>query len=334
MFPSSGRSAAGLLHLLIGIVAAAAALVWPLTPALAPADVSASRIGCALLALTVSVAIALARERGRPTTWSIAAAVSALCASVLLWQYVSAGTACVGDHDGRPVVIGRELTPEAQARVLEDPDLSSTSELLLDVGGQTQYAWTARSIASCRFWVSWGGLLVLPLLATCLSSIVAGRRSAWRWSSSLAKAPVQSAAAGAPRYDAFVSYRRLDRERAEMLVEELESRGFRLAIDFRDFQPNELVLTEMERCIRESRFLLCVITEQYASSGFTTEEAAIARLLDLTERRNRTVPLIFDKVPMPAWLQGLVGIDFGPDAQAEPIERLVRLLSSKTQGAA
>jgi hypothetical protein len=175
-------------------------------------------------------------------------------------------------------------------------------------------------------------MLFLPLLAVSLSSLVAARGSAWRWTSSI-RNPRMSDAPNVPvRYDAFISYRRLDRERAESLVEELESRGFRIAIDFRDFRPNEQVITEMERCIRESRFVLCVITEQYASSGFTTEEASVARLLDLIERRNRIVPLVFDKVPMPAWLQGLVGIDFGPQAQADPIERLVALLSRDRQG--
>jgi hypothetical protein len=128
-------------------------------------------------------------------------------------------------------------------------------------------------------------------------------------------------------YDAFVSYRRLDRERAEALVETLESRGFRLAIDFRDFRPNETVLAEMERCIVESRFVLCVITANYGSSGFTNEEALMAKLLDLTERRNRIVPLIFEQVPLPAWLGGLVGINFTSAAQIDPIEKLVSLLS-------
>jgi hypothetical protein len=329
MFPS-GRFGVAPIHLLIGILAAIAAAMWPLTPALSSAEAMTIRVGCAVLAISASLAIAFSSGKGRPIVWTISAVTSGAIALLLLWQHIDAGATCIGNYNGQPIVIGREFSEQGAAVARENP--GPISELLLVVGGQTELVWTASSISSCRLWLGWGGMLLLPLLAVSLSSLVAARGSAWRWTKSIR----QTSAAGEPgvevRYDAFISYRRLDRERAESLVEELESHGFRIAIDFRDFRPNEQVITEMERCIRESRFVLCVITEQYASSGFTTEEASVARLLDLIERRNRVVPLIFDKVPMPAWLQGLVGIDFGPQAQADPIERLVALLSRDRQG--
>ena len=87
------------------------------------------------------------------------------------------------------------------------------------------------------------------------------------------------------------------------------------------------VLTEMERCVLESRFVLLVVTRHYLESGFTTEEARIAALLDAIERRNRIVPLMFERVPLPTWLQGLVGIDFTDAAQIDPIEKLQHLLT-------
>jgi hypothetical protein len=329
MFRSLDAGAAA-LHFVIGAAAAGAALVWPLTAALAPADARATRIVSALLAVAACTAIAFLTGRGRRTAWTMAAGAAALGALLLLPQHIGASASCIADYDGEPRIIGREFTPEGEQFVAANPR-GSVSDLLLDAGGQSEVVWTARSISRCHLWVSWGGLLVVPWLAICLSSLVAGRAAGRRWwpsPASTGAAGRQSLAAAAVRYDAFMSYRRLDRERAEGLVEELESRGFRVAIDFRDFRPNEQVLTEMERCIRESRFLLCVITAQYVASGFTIEEANIARLLDLTERRNRIVPLIFDRVPLPVWWQGLVGIDFGANAQGDPLERLVTLLSS------
>jgi hypothetical protein len=126
----------------------------------------------------------------------------------------------------------------------------------------------------------------------------------------------------------FVSYRHAepDRSNACELVEALEARQLRVAIDFRDFTPNEHFITEMERCIRESRFTLCVVTARYVDSDACSEEAIISKTLDLADRRKRLVPLIFERVELPVWLHGLVGIDFTDAATVDPIDRLLALL--------
>ena len=113
------------------------------------------------------------------------------------------------------------------------------------------------------------------------------------------------------------------------MLESLEGRGLRVAIDFRDFAPNEHFLSEMERCIKESRFVLCVVTAHYLDSEHTSEEAIISKTLDMAERRKRLVPLIFERVELPVWLHGLVGIDFTATAKVDPLERLLALLRTQ-----
>ena len=308
-------------------------MLWPLTPALSASDIALARLVCAVLAVVGCVAIALLGKGRRPTVWSVIAGVTGAIALAALYFHFDAVSNCVANYDGQQTIIGREYTADGEAFVRASPKQSS-SEQLLDAGGQVGAIWTESSITQCRFWVSWGGLLTLPLLAVCVCSLVARRGSPFSWTAS-SRPPVASAhtTTRTAVYDAFISYRRLDRERAEALVETLESLGFRVAIDFRDFRPNEPVLVEMERCIGESRFLLCVITSQYATSGFTNEEAIMAKLLDLNERRNRIVPLVFDHVPMPAWLGGLVGVNFTATAQIDPIEKLTALLSAERDAA-
>jgi hypothetical protein len=324
-------SRAGLLQLSVGVIAIALILIWPLTPALSSTDQRLARSVGVLIAAVASGAIALLGRSLRPIVWTAIAIVSGLAALAALYAHFDAGQRCVADYNGQPTIIGREFTPEGQRVVASNPRVSP-SELLLWAGGQVDVVWTEASIAGCRFWVSWGGLLALPLFGVCVGSLVA-RRGAHLWSGGPAAAAATNVDASRPvRYDAFISYRRLDRTKAEALAEAIESRGFRVAIDFRDFRPNETVLAEMERCIIESRFVLCVITPDYASSGFTNEEALMAKLLDLTERRNRIVPLVFEHVPMPAWLQGLVGINFTAAAQIDPIEKLLMLLSQREKG--
>jgi hypothetical protein len=263
--------------------------------------------------------------------------VSAVAAVALLIGHFNAAPECVVDYNGSPRVIGRVLTPDGIEHVRANPGLTPP-QLLLEVGGDPTLMWTRASVRSCRFWAGWAGLLPVPLFAVGVAALAARRR--FRFGAvpqrTLPSPRVpQTASASAPVFDAFLSYRHTepDREHAGALLEALEARGLRVAIDFRDFAPNEHFLSEMERCIKESRFVLCVVTPRYVDSDHCTEEAIISKTLDLSDRRKRLVPLIFERVELPVWLHGLVGIDFTASASVDPVERLLALVTQKTRGA-
>jgi hypothetical protein len=79
----------------------------------------------------------------------------------------------------------------------------------------------------------------------------------------------------------------------------------------------------MERCIRESRFTLTLISKGFMDSGNTEEEAVITKVLDMGERKRRLVPLILQRVERPAWMYGIVGVDFtAEEGLVEPLEKL------------
>jgi hypothetical protein len=327
MFPFP-RTRASQWHAAIVVAGCLVILLWPLTPALAASDVLAAKVGTAMLTVMAGAASFLAGRRLRPRWRAALATAAGAGAVVLLIGHVTAASVCIGNHVGRLIVIGREYTKAGRLYIAQNP-AETTSDHLLAAGGDVDSVWTAGSIARCRFRVSWGGLTAVPLFALALAALVWGRGAALAPPavSGASALPASIPAATPIRYDAFISYRRLDKERAEALAEALEERGFQVAIDFRDFRPNVHVLTEMERCVLESRFVVLVITRHYLESGFTTEEARIAALLDAIERRNRIVPLMFERVPLPAWLQGLVGIDFTDAAQIDPMEKLEHLLT-------
>ena len=65
---------------------------------------------------------------------------------------------------------------------------------------------------------------------------------------------------------------------------------------------------------------------RYVDSDHCSEEAIISKTLDLADRRKRLVPLVFERVELPIWLHGLVGIDFTPPVGVDPIERLLALM--------
>ena len=310
------------------------ALFWPLTSALSSSEVVRARLTCALLTLVVCAVVALLRRGMRPwVAISIAFVAGAAGVAVLLVHF-DAESSCVAEYEGRGLIIGREYTAEGASYVARNPG-HTASDLLLDTGGRVEPLWTSRSITSCRVWVGWGGLLNVPLFALCVSSVLASRPARFR-TRAVASGTVPSSsgvgAESAPVYDAFISYRRnpVDAERAKELVTALESRGLRVAIDFRDFRENEHIVSEMERCVKESRFVLCVVSRLYLTSGFTSEEAIISKTRDLIDRQRRIVPLVFERVELPMTLAALVGIDFTESASVDPIEKLVDLLSGSS----
>ena len=127
------------------------------------------------------------------------------------------------------------------------------------------------------------------------------------------------------QYDAFISYRRHEPDRtfARRLLGDLEAAGYRIAIDERDFKANATFLGEMERCIKESRFTLAIVSPNYLASGNCEEEAIICKVLDLPERRRRLVPLTIEKIQIPVWLYNIVGIDYtAADPLVPPFEKL------------
>ena len=131
-------------------------------------------------------------------------------------------------------------------------------------------------------------------------------------------------------YDAFISYRHIDPDRkfARDLVRQLEAEGYKVAIDERDFIANQTFLDEMERCTRESRFTLAVISPQYFQSGNTEEEAIIRKVRDMAERKRGLIPLTIAPVDqLPVWLYDVVGVDYNaPDPLIPPFEKLKNAL--------
>jgi len=321
-------------------------------------------MGAVALAVLFAVAIPPPADglvdRGLARVFSalVAAALVALAGAYLLWSrrlktrglamalaavWLAAGVAafaarlsatgvCTARHDGRSVVIGAELTPVGRQYAADNPSLSA-SELLFDSAGVASRVWTAESIEQCRIRLLATHVLWIPCLIMCVLTAT----HAWSTGHALLPARDAPAQAGipvagrvtAPRYDVFISYRHggRDGEFARELLHALEEDGYRVAIDERDFPANASFLQEMERCVRESRITVSLVSPRYLGSGHCEEEAILCRVLDMGDRKRRLVPMILEPVELPAWLFGLVGIDCTKDNPlVEPFDRLKAVL--------
>ena len=324
------------------LLAAIAAALTPLPEAVAAAGSGGGRAFAALAsAAIVTLAILpflVWRDAARPIVW-VAAAVAAL---VLGLASFSAGgyaqRACTARYANRAVTIGTDLTELGVKYKSENPDLSS-DDLLFDAAGDPETIWTRPSIGRCSAFVSSTYFLWIPFLVVCLlataQAVPTTILAPVRWD---APAPQVGTKAGkdAPiRYDVFMSYRhdRVDKKFTTDLVSALEAEGYLVAIDERDFPANASFLQEMERCVRESRFTLAVISSRYLESGNTEEEAIIAKVLDMGDRKRRLIPLVIEPVSMPAWLYGIVGIDWTKrDPLVDPFEKLKATLGTPLNG--
>ena len=265
--------------------------------------------------------------------WRTAAALRAWVAMAVIslafgLMSFSAGAyaqrACTARYGDVPVVIGTDFTPLGAEYRKTNPELSS-DELLFDAAGVAERIWTRSSIGRCAVFISGTYFLWVPFLAVCLIA-TAHALPAPILAPLRLDPPSSQAAAELPiLYDVFMSYRHqdVDTRFARDLVAALEAEGYRVAIDERDFPANASFLQEMERAIRQSRFTVAVISSRYLESGNTQEEAIITKVLDMGDRKRRLIPLIVESVPMPAWLYGIVGIDWTKrDPLVDPFDKL------------
>lgn len=312
------------------VAALAAALAPP--PAGLPGAERAARSTFAALASAAIVALStlpfiVMRGAARRRIW-LTLAVVALALG--LGAFAAGGyaqRACTARYNGQTVVIGTERTPLGVEYSRKNPALSN-EDLLFDAAGAAERVWTGASIGVCRTFIGTTYFLWIPCLIVCLlataQAMPGGTLPAIARDASM---PLPQAAGGQTplRYDVFISYRHgaLDGQVARQLVEALEADGYAVAIDERDFPANASFLQEMERCVRESRVTVAVISPRYFESGNCEEEAIICKVLDMGDRKRRLIPWIIEPVSMPAWLYGIVGIDCTkPDPMVDPFDKL------------
>jgi hypothetical protein len=310
------------------LLAAIAAALVPQPPALTGAATGEPWTFAALAsAAIVTLAILpflVWRTAARPRAW-VAMAVVSLAFGIA--SFASGGyaqRACTARYGERSVVIGTDLTPLGAAYRQANPELSS-DDLLFDAAGVPGRIWTPASIGRCAALISSTYFLWVPFLVVCLVATAQAVPTSIMAPMRLDAAPPPARVELPLRYDVFMSYRHEgeDRRFATELVAALEAEGYRVAIDERDFMANASFLQEMERAIRQSRFTIAVISSRYLESGNTEEEAIITKVLDMGDRKRRLIPVVIEAVALPAWLYGIVGIDWTKrDPLVDPFAKL------------
>ena len=320
---------------IVGVGVATAGVLAALTPVPEALAGSHRPMYSSLASAALSAAFLLPLAAGR---WPLQHAIALAGAVTLLVLGIAANyyshavqRQCTVPYNGRTVVVGTELTPLGTEWKRLSPD-DSAQDILFNSLGDPARAWTRDSIAWCRARIAGSYFLWIPFLIAALVSAALAVPGGKLPIPVLAPADMRPAESRI-RYDVFISYRHGggDGDVARRLLQSLESDGYVVAIDERDFPANASFLEEMERCIRESRYTVAIVSARYLESGHCAEEAIVSKVLDMSERRRRLIPFIIQPVVMPAWLFGIVGIDCSKaDPLVDPVEKLKATLGPPT----
>ncbi|XP_063369118.1 protein toll-like [Cydia amplana] len=110
----------------------------------------------------------------------------------------------------------------------------------------------------------------------------------------------RSAKEAPAKYDAFLSFSHKDEEFVvHKLVPELERRGYRLCVHYRDWAPGESIAEHVSRSVLEARRTLVVASPGFLTSEWARAEFRAAHARALREGRARVIVILLGELPAP-----------------------------------
>ncbi|XP_061704804.1 protein toll-like [Cydia pomonella] len=110
----------------------------------------------------------------------------------------------------------------------------------------------------------------------------------------------RSAKEAPAKYDAFLSFSHKDEELVvHKLVPELEKRGYRLCVHYRDWAPGESIAEHVSRSVLEARRTLVVASPGFLTSEWARAEFRAAHARALREGRARVIVILLGELPTP-----------------------------------
>jgi len=130
-------------------------------------------------------------------------------------------------------------------------------------------------------------------------------------------------------YDVFLSHSAKDREFVSQLAIDLTQAGLRVWLDQWNIRPGESFAAAIDQAIKESRFILIVMSPPYFQSVWTQQEWQYALANEVEGGGVRLIPLLYQDCDIPPMLRTKQWVDFRDQAQYRVVlERLVRDLHS------
>jgi len=133
-------------------------------------------------------------------------------------------------------------------------------------------------------------------------------------------------------YDVFLSHSAKDREFVSRLASDLDSSGVSVWVDQRNIRPGDSFAEAIEKAMKNSRFLLIVMSPAYFQSAWAQQEWHYALASEVEEGGIRLIPLLYQECDIPAMLRTKQWVDFRDPTQYQVVlDRLVKDLLSRPE---
>jgi hypothetical protein len=95
------------------------------------------------------------------------------------------------------------------------------------------------------------------------------------------------------KYDVFISYSHKDEEWADkVLRQRLDDAGFKVCIDYRDFEAGKMALLNMQDAAKQSKHVVLVLTRNWLNSEWSLFEALVGGTKDPAGFKKKLIPLL------------------------------------------
>jgi len=95
------------------------------------------------------------------------------------------------------------------------------------------------------------------------------------------------------KYDVFISYSHKDEGWADkVLRQRLDDAGFRVCIDYRNFEPGKMALFNMQDAAKQSKHVVLVLTRNWLNSEWSLFEALVGGTKDPAGLQKKLIPLL------------------------------------------
>ncbi len=122
--------------------------------------------------------------------------------------------------------------------------------------------------------------------------------------------------------DFFISYTKVDEERARWVAWHLRQHGYSASL-MADWHPGEIFILNMHQAIQETRKTLVILSPAYMDSIYGKLEWSAVLAQDPTGKKRLLTPIRIEPVEDPGLLAGIISIDLVGMQEDEAIEQLL-----------
>ncbi len=145
--------------------------------------------------------------------------------------------------------------------------------------------------------VSVGGFAVLAM--SVLGFLFYNRIRLYRWSGHKLHPWDRDECVGENKeFDVFVSHASEDEEWTLQLIEDLESRGFKVLFHKRDFEPRATIIDNIMMAVDKSKRTICILSPSFIASPWCSWEFITVYNDDIEEHQRRLLLIVKERV---AW---------------------------------